>query len=276
MNTLAPKSAEIMEAVIARGDLAKLSPDERASYYVRVCESIGLNPMTRPFEYITLNGKLTLYARKDCTDQLRSIYNISLLIVEQRFDPGDLFTVHVKARGKDGREDEDLGVVHMAYPMKIKDRSGNWINHPHAGKPLTGEDRANAVLKTVTKAKRRATLSICGLGFLDETEIEDIPVAEKQIATVTPAVVRDTGPPLHAPPAPAADPAFDGAAWRMNVEEALASCQTGADVFTVSDGIVNMARELATKDEWNAVQMLLTDTLERITSPDEPDNVLAG
>ncbi len=28
-------------------------------------------------------------------------------------------------------------------------------------------------MKCETKAKRRATLSICGLGFLDETEIED-------------------------------------------------------------------------------------------------------
>ena len=33
----------------------------------------------------------------------------------------------------------------------------------------------NAKLKAITKAKRRVTLSICGLGFLDETEIETIP-----------------------------------------------------------------------------------------------------
>jgi hypothetical protein len=40
---------------------------------------------------------------------------------------------------------------------------------------LKGEALANAIMKTETKAKRRATLSICGLGFLDETEIEDMP-----------------------------------------------------------------------------------------------------
>ena len=33
----------------------------------------------------------------------------------------------------------------------------------------------NALSKAVTKAKRRATLSICGLGMLDETEIASIP-----------------------------------------------------------------------------------------------------
>jgi hypothetical protein len=30
-------------------------------------------------------------------------------------------------------------------------------------------------MKAVTKAKRRVTLSICGLGMLDETEVETIP-----------------------------------------------------------------------------------------------------
>jgi hypothetical protein len=44
---------------------------------------------------------------------------------------------------------------------------------------IKGEIRANLILKAITKAKRRATLSICGLGFLDETEVEDIPAAAK-------------------------------------------------------------------------------------------------
>ena len=35
-------------------------------------------------------------------------------------------------------------------------------------------------MKAETKAKRRATLSICGLSLLDETEIEDIPAAAKR------------------------------------------------------------------------------------------------
>ena len=39
---------------------------------------------------------------------------------------------------------------------------------------LSGEFRANAILKAITKAKRRVTLSVCGLGFLDETEVETL------------------------------------------------------------------------------------------------------
>ena len=42
---------------------------------------------------------------------------------------------------------------------------------------------ANAFLKSETKAKRRVTLSICGLGLLDESEVDSIP-AEAKVAPV--------------------------------------------------------------------------------------------
>ena len=46
---------QIMERVLAVGDLNQLQPAERVSYYNAVCESVGVNPLTRPFEYIVLN-----------------------------------------------------------------------------------------------------------------------------------------------------------------------------------------------------------------------------
>jgi len=163
MSALVPfdpaKAAEVMEHVLIRGDLGALTHQERARYYIRICESLGLNPMTKPFEYLTLNGKLTLYALKGATDQLRKLHGVSVAIVS--YEASDsLFTVHVRAKDRDGREDEDFGVVSLPESLK-------------------GEARANTILKAVTKAKRRVTLSLCGLGFLDETEVEDIPAAAK-------------------------------------------------------------------------------------------------
>jgi hypothetical protein len=155
--SLVPDAGAIMEQVLIKGDLAKLSEHERVDYYNAVCKSLGLNPLTRPFDYITLNGRLQLYAKRDACDQLRKIQNISLAIVSQDLSDG-IYIVHVKAKTPEGREDEDLGAVPL--PDAIK-----------------GEIRANLILKAITKAKRRATLSICGLGFLDETEVEDIPEA---------------------------------------------------------------------------------------------------
>lgn len=150
-----------IEAVLMKGDLSRLTEEQRLEYYNQTCKSLGLNPLTRPFEYITLNGKLTLYARKDATDQLRRLNSISVEVISQDFDAG-LLTVHVRAKDRDGRTDEDIGSV--AFPETLK-----------------GEIAANMRMKAVTKAKRRVTLSICGLGFLDETEVEDIPASVKQV-----------------------------------------------------------------------------------------------
>lgn len=149
-------TAAVIEQVIAAGDLDKLTPAQRTAYYVETCRSLGLNPMTKPFDYIKLNNRLVLYATKGATDQLRQIHGVSLEIVSQE-TVQDLYVVTVQARTADGRTDADMGAVSI--------------------KGATGDALVNAMLKAVTKAKRRVTLSICGLGMLDETEVETIPHA---------------------------------------------------------------------------------------------------
>lgn len=160
-------NGEIMERVLMVGDLSKLKPEERVNYYNAVCASIGLNPLTRPFDYITLNGKLTLYTKKDATEQLRNLHGVSITSCDVNFSD-DLIVVTVTAQNSAGRTDTDLGVVTL----------GN----------LKGDAKANAVMKAITKAKRRVTLSLCGLGWLDETEIETIPPM-----AVKPVKVTDDG-----------------------------------------------------------------------------------
>ena len=155
---VATNAGEAMEQVIIGGDLKSLTPAQRVTYYNQVCKSIGLNPYTKPFEYIVLNGKLTLYARKDCTDQLRSIKKISVEITS-RDKIDDLYIVTVKATDSAGRFDESTGALHIGA--------------------LKGEALANAIMKTESKAKRRVTLSIAGLGMLDATEASSIPNARQ-------------------------------------------------------------------------------------------------
>lgn len=106
--------AAVVESVVIQGDLARLQPEERVSYYRSVCESLGLNPLTKPFEYLMLNNRLTLYARKDATDQLRASRGISVEISAREFlqDAG-LYVVTAKAVGKDGRTDESVGAVNV-------------------------------------------------------------------------------------------------------------------------------------------------------------------
>jgi hypothetical protein len=49
-----------VEDVLMRGDLSSLTQAQRLEYYNKVCASLGLNPLTRPFDFLTLNGKLTI------------------------------------------------------------------------------------------------------------------------------------------------------------------------------------------------------------------------
>jgi hypothetical protein len=104
-----------------------------------------------------LNGKTLLYARKDATDQLRTLRKVSITRLE-REQLGDLLVVTASAMTADGRTDSSIGAVNV--------------------KGLQGEALANALMKAETKSKRRVTLSLCGLGMLDEAEVDSIPGAE--------------------------------------------------------------------------------------------------
>lgn len=176
---MAPPKQDDGTALVARvvangGDLEGLKPIERAHFYARVCDSLGLNPLTMPFAFIKLNGKLRLYALRECSDQLRKINGVAITIVgRDRAD--DLIVVTARATTPDGRTDESTGAVSIAG--------------------LKGENLANAIMKAETKAKRRVTLSICGLGWLDETEIGDIKAAKRVEVTVDGEIVdRDSKP----------------------------------------------------------------------------------
>ena len=153
--------SEVMEKVVIGGDLAGLNAAQRAEYYGAVCRSLGLNPLTKPFEYLELNGKLRLYALRDCADQLRRLHGISISIANRECT-SDLYVVTARAKDRHGREDESTGAVTV----------GN----------LKGDALANALMKAETKAKRRVTLSIAGLGWLDETELDTIPHSRPVVA----------------------------------------------------------------------------------------------
>jgi hypothetical protein len=164
-NVVALPSAGVIEQVLIGGDLSKLSSADKVTYMMKVCETLSLNHLTQPFAYIKLNGKEVLYAKRDATDQLRRVHKVSVKIVS-REQLGDVWVVTAQAFTPDGRYDESVGAV------------------PHQG--LKGDALANALMKCETKAKRRVTLSICGLGLLDETEIESIPAEAKEVAQVNP------------------------------------------------------------------------------------------
>lgn len=199
--------ASIIERVIAVGDLSRMQPHERVAYYVAVCRSVGLNPLTRPFEYINLNGKLTLYALKNCTDQLRQIHGVSVDKLRRETHEGiHIVTAEVSAR--DGRRDEDIGAVSI--------------------KGLAGEALANGLMKATTKAKRRSTLSICGLSFVDESELESMPHARRVQVTEEGEIIDEKPSPLTLEKQLAASVEANWPAWEAKwIEQFKAATDLG-------------------------------------------------
>ena len=156
-------NSEIMSSLILKGDMSGLTSNQRVQYVTNLCQRLGLDPLTQPFKILKLQGREVLYADKGCTQQLCKIYKISTEITK-REKIEDIYVITVRATGNDGRFTDDDGAVTIGSSK--------------------GDTLANAMMKCVTKAKRRAVLAFCGLGMLDETEVETIKGATiEKIAT---------------------------------------------------------------------------------------------
>jgi hypothetical protein len=158
-------SPEVVESLVLNGDMSRLNPGQKVEYYRAFCGRLGLDPMTQPFKILRLNGKEILYADKGATQQLSQMHNISHEVTRKE-QVGDVYVVTVRAKIGDRFTDEDGAVT---------------ING------LKGDALANALMKAVTKAKRRAVLALMGLGMMDETEIETVKGAEHVPAPLAPS-----------------------------------------------------------------------------------------
>lgn len=157
-NAIEKVGAETLSNIILKGDLSGLRPEQKAEYYVSVCNRLSLDPATQPFQLLNLSGKQVLYCSKAGAEQLTKKYQISHEI-KDRQTVNDVFIVYVRATLPDGRFTDSSGAVNITGQK--------------------GDALANSLMKAETKAKRRSTISLLGLGMLDETEIETIPNAEK-------------------------------------------------------------------------------------------------
>jgi len=168
------ENADILARWVETGDLGSLTKEQLVRYYNAECERLGLDPLSRPFDLLRLQGKLVLYATRRCADQLAAKHKVTRTIVEgpevRKFGTTDLLYCKVRVSTPDGRVEEDVATL-----------------------PAT--DLVNAVMKIATKAARRATLKVCGWGELDESEIDTVPGAQR----VTIAEVRTAPEPAYTP-----------------------------------------------------------------------------
>lgn len=145
-------AAEAVEALVMNGDLSKLTPLQRVSYHAMICARHHLDPYAKPFEFLLLDGKLTMYPTKRCAEMLRYNHRISVKKVrEERV--GDLWCVEVEGRRPSGQTDFATKYV----PLYTIERDGS-------KRSLAGNKLGDAMAKCETGAKRRLTFSMVALG----------------------------------------------------------------------------------------------------------------
>lgn len=162
-NTPTTIDHEIIENLIINGDLSKLQPKQKVEYYTNYCTALGLSPLTQPFALLKLNGKEKLYCGREGVAQLSKVHSVSHEILSSETINGVYI---VKAKASTGaRHTTSTGAVSI--------------------EGLKGDALCNALMKAETKAKRRATLDLLGLGVLDDVEIETIPGAKTDVIDIT-------------------------------------------------------------------------------------------
>lgn len=154
LSTIKRMSDETAVQFITANDLSQMDGAQKVQVVLAMCERLGLDPILKPIQLLQLDGRLVPYVTKGATDQLARVHGITTKLVERKRE-GDVYVVVAEAIAKDGRTADNIGAVAL---------SGN----------PTPSALANAMMKAITKAKRRAILSLIGLGLLAQEEAEDL------------------------------------------------------------------------------------------------------
>lgn len=132
------------------GDLSPLSPSQRSQYYLARCASMGLDPASKPLDWITFQGKLACYPNVGAAAQLADKRNIQVDLGEIRREDGMLVC---RGRGKtpSGRVAERTAYLDV----------GN----------AKGQDLANLFMKLESKTFRRVIAALTGWAAADAEEM---------------------------------------------------------------------------------------------------------
>jgi hypothetical protein len=181
-------SADVETAIAQMQSAGKgtdaLTHEQRAGYVVALCRALRLNPLTNPVQFIKLNGREVLYVTRTATDQLAAMHGLNRKTI---------------------RGPEIVDIAGMKVSLCTVEVSLPNGRSETATATLKVEDPAQLYMKLETKAKRRGTLAILGLGLLSEEEAESIPGGERETAAQTnPRDLAALGVEAPAAPAPVA------------------------------------------------------------------------
>lgn len=178
------------------GDLSKLSPQQCVNLIMGLCRKTGLDPLTKPFEFIVTwdarkkAERKILYATKNASEQLSRIHNLVVAIVEKEIVTTpcgeQILTLRSTCKSPDGRQSENVAAVSLSTVVKNSDGTVALVI------PLTGREYSVAYMRAHTMAMRRVVLTHTGISVPDETEIDNIEGARKVETPLPPQATQAT------------------------------------------------------------------------------------
>ena len=141
-----PKLPDEIQQIILKenGRCDKLSVEQKYDYANWICEMMQVKAALRPIDFIPTQGGIKPYLNKGAAEIIRDARGISVSEIKVE-EVNGMFIVTCNLKDRNGRTDSDIGA---------------W--------PKGDSEQHNSLMKAVTKAKRRATLSMCRLGGLVE------------------------------------------------------------------------------------------------------------
>lgn len=146
------QAAGALAHVLGTGDLFRLTNEQRVAHYLNLCESLGVNALSLPFQWIEFKENenaapvLQLYFKPSGAAQLLRNHHVSVHYPRKEI-VGELFVVEAVGRAPDGR----TGSASKYVPLTGK-----------YGR-LTGRNLANAFMKAETGALRRLAVAMFGI-----------------------------------------------------------------------------------------------------------------
>jgi hypothetical protein len=186
-----------MGQFILTGDVSALSQDGRAKFLVALARHVGIDPLERPF-MLMRDGKTKIagqknkvdkwvvYATAACSSALcreRSLSTDIISLGEETFAGQELIVCKMRCtqeagrgKGTGERHTEAVGAVPVQQPeVEWQEDRGKRFKVVTGWRMPTPDEAANLLMKSSTKAERRAILRCVGLGgILDESEIETV------------------------------------------------------------------------------------------------------
>lgn len=166
-------------------DWQGVSDDDRLKYTLAICKSLNIPTPLNPFRFIVVKTKAgpktVLYSPNEAAQLIAERNRISTPITNKYLDKEqNIYVVEVRASNPSGRHTDNFGAIYVGG--------------------MSGPDRANAMMKCVTKAQRRTIFAMTGLSIVDDDQLVEM---RREAANAAPAAA--VSPPAAAPALPDPD-----------------------------------------------------------------------